>query len=73
MIWGSDIKYFKTREDWVYLTIIMDLCPRKIAGWSLARNIAGALVRDALMMATRRSRGPEITWIMQWQKALSIR
>jgi len=37
----------------------MDLYSRKIVGWSLARNMAVALVRDALMMAIgRRQPGP---------------
>ena len=59
MIWVSDITYIKTREGWLYLAVIMDLYSRKIVGWSLARNMAVALVRDALMMAIgRRQPGP---------------
>jgi transposase InsO family protein len=59
MIWVSDITYIKTREGWLYLAVIMDLYSRKIVGWSLARNMAVALVREALMMATgRRQPGP---------------
>jgi transposase InsO family protein len=54
MIWVSDITYIKTREGWLYLAVIMDLYSRKIVGWSLARNMAVLLVREALMMATVR-------------------
>ena len=37
--WVSDITYVPTAEGWLYLTIIMDLCDRKIVGWSLSEDL----------------------------------
>jgi len=37
--WVSDITYVRTKQGWLYLTIIMDLFDRKIIGWSLADNM----------------------------------
>jgi len=34
-IWMSDITYIPTGEGWLYLAAVMDLCTRKIIGWSL--------------------------------------
>ena len=39
-IWVSDITYIRTREGWLYLTIILDLYSRKIVGWSMSDRLA---------------------------------
>jgi transposase InsO family protein len=31
-VWGSDISYVRTRQDWLYLATVMDLFSRKIVG-----------------------------------------
>ena len=31
--WVSDITYIRTMEGWLYLTVIIDLCDRKVIGW----------------------------------------
>jgi putative transposase len=54
MVWVSDITYIKTIEGWLYLAVVMDLYSRKIVGWSLARNMAVEIVKNALMMAIGR-------------------
>ena len=54
LVWVSDITYIKTMEGWLYLAVVMDLYSRKIVGWSLARNMAVVLVKDALAMAIGR-------------------
>lgn len=54
IIWASDITYIKTMEGWLYLAVVMDLYSRKIVGWSLARNMAVGMVKDALIMAIGR-------------------
>ena len=41
-------------EGWLYLAVVMDLDPRKIVGWALARNMAVEMVKNALMMAIGR-------------------
>jgi putative transposase len=59
LVWVSDITYIKTIAGWLYLAVVMDLYSRKVVGWSLARNMAVAIVNDALMMAIgRRKPGP---------------
>jgi len=51
--WVSDITYIRTKQGWLYLTIIMDLFDRKIIGWSLADNMTTkATVLNAWRMAT---------------------
>jgi putative transposase len=54
LVWVSDITYIKTMEGWLYLAVVMDLYSRKVVGWSLARNMAVAMVKNALMMAIGR-------------------
>lgn len=37
--WVSDITYIKTKHDWLYLTVIIDLYDRKVIGWSLSNGL----------------------------------
>lgn len=37
--WVSDITYVRTRQGWLYLTIVMDLYDRKIIGWSMSQTL----------------------------------
>jgi transposase InsO family protein len=56
--WVTDITYIPTDEGWLYLAGVMDLCSRKIVGWSMADHMKTDLVSDALKMAiARRSPG----------------
>ena len=56
--WVVDITYIPTEEGWLYLAGVMDLCTRKIVGWSMAEHMRTDLVADALQMAiARRSPG----------------
>lgn len=58
-VWLCDITYIPTGEGWLYLAGVMDLCSRKIVGWSMAEHMRVELVQDALGMATTtRSPGP---------------
>jgi len=50
--WLCDITYIPTGEGWLYLAGVMDLCSRKIVGWSMAEHMRVELVADALGMAT---------------------
>jgi putative transposase len=57
--WAVDITYIPTQQGWLYLAGVMDLCSRKIVGWSMAQSLKTDLVRDALAMAlARRQPGP---------------
>ena len=37
--WVSDITYIRVKDDWNYLTTIIDLADRKVVGWSLSENM----------------------------------
>lgn len=50
--WLCDITYIPTREGWLYLAGVMDLCSRRIVGWSMAEHLRVELVIAALEMAT---------------------
>ncbi len=56
--WVADITYIWTDEGWLYLAAVMDLCSRRIVGWSMANHMKTELVSDALKMALAR-RSPE--------------
>jgi len=55
-VWAGDITYLPTREGWLYLAVVLDLCSRKVVGWSMSANIDGLLTLDALKMAIARRR-----------------
>jgi transposase InsO family protein len=49
--WAVDITYVPTGEGWLYLAGVIDLCSRRIVGWSMADHLRTELVSDALSMA----------------------
>jgi transposase InsO family protein len=52
--WAVDITYVPTNEGWLYLAGVMDLCSRRIVGWSMTEHMRSELVSDALKMAIGR-------------------
>jgi putative transposase len=52
--WAVDITYLWTDQGWLYLAGVIDLCSRKIVGWSMADHMKTELVSDALAMAIAR-------------------
>ena len=50
-VWAGDITFIPTSTGWLYLAVVIDLCSRKIVGWSLADNLRTQLVIDALNQA----------------------
>ena len=56
--WVADITYIQTGEGWLYLAAVLDLCSRKVVGWSMAAHLRTELVEDALRMALSR-RSPQ--------------
>jgi putative transposase len=52
--WAADITYIPTDQGWLYLSAIIDLCSRKIVGWSTADHLKAELATDALHQAIRR-------------------
>ncbi len=52
--WVSDLTYIKTKEGWLYLTVIIDLYDRKVVGWSFSETLeAFQTVIPALKMAIK--------------------
>lgn len=37
--WTSDITYVRTRQGWLYLTVILDVFNRQIVGWSMSNTL----------------------------------
>ena len=50
-VYASDITYVWTQEGWLYLAVVIDLCSRKVVGWSMSSRMTTQLVCDALTMA----------------------
>ena len=51
--WASDITYVATDQGWLYVASVMDLCSRRIIGWSTAEHLRAELATQALSMAIR--------------------
>jgi putative transposase len=54
--WCCDITYIPTDEGFLYLAGVMDLCSRKIVGWSMSDRLDSKLCLDALEMAIKSRR-----------------
>ena len=54
--WVSDITYIPTEEGWLYLATFVDLCSRKVVGWSMSSRMTADLVVDAFRMALFRQK-----------------
>ncbi len=52
--WVADITYIDTREGWLYLAALLDLCSRRVVGWSMGADLSASLVEGALAMAVGR-------------------
>jgi transposase InsO family protein len=57
-IWVADITYIWTAAGWLYLAAVMDLCSRKIVGWSLSNSLETSLVKKALKQALTQRQPP---------------
>lgn len=53
-IWTGDITYIHTDEGWLYLAVVLDICTRKIVGWSMDKRMKDDLVVNALKNAINR-------------------
>lgn len=59
--WATDITYIPTISGWAYLCVFLDLCSRKIAGWSVASHMKTEMVLQALDRAiARRNPGKDL-------------
>jgi putative transposase len=55
-VWASDITYIPTKQGWLYLAVIIDLCSRNPIGWAIGPNMKTDLIMRALNYALQ-SRG----------------
>ncbi len=55
-VWAGDITFVPTAAGWIYLAVVIDLCTRRIVGWSLARHMRAGLVADAFKQALQTRR-----------------
>lgn len=53
--WVADITYLRTREKFVYLSLITDVYSRKIVGWNVNASLAVEGAMEAAKMAIRGS------------------
>ena len=51
--WAADITYVPTGEGWLYLAAVIDLCSRRVVGWSMGQSLRAELCTEALEMALR--------------------
>jgi putative transposase len=51
--WAADITYIPTGEGWLYLGVVIDLCSRKVVGWSMGESLRAELCTEALAMALK--------------------
>ena len=49
--WGADISYVWTREDWLYLAVVIDLFARRVIGWATSDRLHKELALSALRRA----------------------
>lgn len=59
-VWTGDITFIPVSSGWLYLAVVIDLCSRRIVGWSLGDHLRTDLVIAALRQATG-SRGTRQT------------
>jgi putative transposase len=51
--WCCDITYIATGEGVLYLAAVLDLCSRRVVGWSMTDHMRAELCVDALAMALK--------------------
>jgi putative transposase len=62
-LWVTDITEHPTREGKVYCAVVLDVCSRRVVGWSIDSSPTAALVTNALGMAVDTRRPPAGTII----------
>lgn len=50
-LWVADITYIRLDQEFVYLTVVLDACSRRVIGWHLNDTLQDSLTLPALRMA----------------------
>ena len=53
-VWAGDMTALPTREGWLYLAVLLDLCSRRIVGWATRPTLDTPLICAALTLAVGR-------------------
>jgi transposase InsO family protein len=53
-LWVADITYVRLRVEFIYVAIVLDVCSRRVVGWSIGRKVDSRLAQDALRKAVQR-------------------
>ncbi|WP_420082613.1 IS3 family transposase (plasmid) [Streptomyces sp. JL4002] len=61
--WCGDITYIAVGTSWLYLATVIDICSRKVVGWSIADHMRTSLVTDAIEMAVA-ARGGQVNGVV---------
>lgn len=49
--WVADATFIRTKSNWVFLAVVIDLYSRKVVGWAMGPNLNHKLTSSALQMA----------------------
>ena len=58
-VWTSDITFIWTKQGWLYLVVFLDICSRRIVGWSMKSRMTDQLVIDAFRHAWTHRKAPK--------------
>jgi putative transposase len=53
-VWLGDITYIPTKKGFSYLCVFLDVCTRKVTGWSVSNRMSAGLAKDAFLQAWNR-------------------
>ncbi|AQW56512.1 transposase [Streptomyces hygroscopicus] len=61
--WCGDITYIAVGSSWMFLATVIDICSRRVIGWSVADHMRTELVTDAIEMAVA-ARGGQVDGVV---------
>ncbi|MGW2478128.1 IS3 family transposase [Streptomyces sp. NPDC001665] len=61
--WCGDITYVAVGTTWLYLATVIDICSRRVVGWSIGDHMRTSLVTDAIEMAVA-ARGGQVNGVV---------
>lgn len=64
-LWVGDVTYIPTGQGWLYLATVIDVCSRRLVGWSMSAHLYAEICTDALSaaaLARGLSRFPGLTF-----------
>jgi putative transposase len=55
-LWVADITYVRLQQEFIYLSVILDVYSRRVVGWSISRQLDSRLAQQALESALKQRR-----------------